>query len=668
MSEMNYDGAVDVVKKKPIGAIVGGSVAGLAVVGGLLYAFVPTVQNSVRMTFMKPENYYAWVEKNSAESMTKDFTKQYGTMLSTTNSKDGTASEVSMKIEIDPAIAEQIGMTDLSSIEITGKTQTKDGKAALDAELSMNDSKLVGAKLITDEEGTIYIQLPGLTDSTLKIDEATMQALLEEQGMDMSEVTDMMGGFSMDDLPTEKEVGDLLNTYTNIIFDTVENVTLEKGVECEAVDTESKYSTLTVELNEADAYDILLAYINELQNDSVVQKYAEKYADVTKEDYKEALKDAKDSIKEEKADLDKDELKDNYVEMIVYVDKTGTIRGRSFTVYEDGEKMDDFSLSYLAVQEKDTTAFEMLLNIDGTEMKLEVEDTEKSDKHNGTMNFTAEDIAVGITYKNVETVDEEKGYINGSFTLDVESLATVTLDCKSDGKGQEYVLSAKAAGMQIGTITVSMKEAKSEKIEIPTGDVYSIDDIEAFAETIDTDALLENETIAQLLGAIGLDGRGDYFGDDDYDYDYDWDDDYDYDWDDEDFDFDWDDDDDNTSASSTPLEDNVKLLVSMAQMAVDEFSSDSECFGMIPSDASLDYDVFSGTQEEVNAIRDNIKLITGNDNAWLIYLEDGEVAEACFADSMDSSEVAFYSYGDTEIGDLGQSLKTLIQTIYEGFV
>ena len=479
-------------KKKPIALFAVGGVLLLAIAAVLSYLLIPSFKNTIKMTIMKPQKYYASVENDNMSRQAKEISEQYGKVIDAYNNEKGTAIDYEISADIDPKFLDQLSVLadydipeQLAKIKINGSTAMKDDKISSDMMLTVDDVKIITLKMLMDSVAEeAYFQVPELTESFFKIP----MSEFGEEVLDEMDSTGLMGMSytptmeSYDDtlisdnfekifngeLLSEKQLEELINKYYNIAIENIEDVELEKGEEVEVGGVDAKFNTLTAKITEKDAFKITEAILKEMKKDDVIIDAMVELGVCTEDEYKELIEEGITELKDSTGD------KNNFIKLITYVDSKGIICGRELEVYEDKEKMEDFELYYIAAKDGKDIAFEMVLGVEDSTFSIKLDGEEESkETYSGdikvevaiTDSWTGESkpYSFNIEFEDYNVANEEKGYINGKFTFDLV-VTKFTIDFKSDGKKQEISVEIP----EYATIKLTYSESKPEDITMPS--------------------------------------------------------------------------------------------------------------------------------------------------------------------------------------------------------
>lgn len=470
---------VEPAKKKSVLPIIAVILVILIAGGILAYNIIPTVKNNVKMLISKPENYYSWVEEQNLKNTADKISKGYGKAINTSN-----AMEQELKADINPenvsALIEQLSGTSLAESGVTLpsnisiKVGENNDKAAVKA--AAGDKNLATVNMYL-KDGIYYFQIPELSSSYVSMD---IKAYMDEMLNDLpSENLAFMKGYfdtltsmstdpnAIKELLSEDELNEFIVKYFNIIFENMDDVELSKGVSCEANGVKTKYNKLSVNVDQGTLFSILKDILNEAKSDNTIIKLIEKFG-LQKDTYASAI----DGLLDQMGSLDV-RGGDTVLTMNVYVDSKGAICGRDIEIPDQPNN----TIGYMTTKDGSDNAIKVDFMIDGEGIQVAGKYEEKSGKESGNLTLTAVgandaggDIVIPISYKDFETVNEDKGYCKGEFTIDLSqsNLPVLTLALDSDGKGQTIKSDINVDGTNYGTISLISKEETT--IEIPEFD------------------------------------------------------------------------------------------------------------------------------------------------------------------------------------------------------
>lgn len=620
------DDTVSGVEKAPkkktgakIAAVGIGAVVLLAGGGVAAYNLSDFVKNKVKLAVLEPEEYYSWVTEKSAAESAETISKSYERYIDALS--DGQRSSLSLKYEISDEVRslllnEFLGssyessandemqsyidiINNINSIELGVDSAVKSDIISGTVYGNVNDEKLVSADVAMNYgDLSYYFRVPELTEKWIGM------ALGDYMESSNNAAFDFSKDFTKnpEDFLSAEELEELINKYTAVWCNEIDDVELEKKEKVDIGDITVEYTVITAEIDGKKAYEIADAFLDEASGDKLLKEIVtERIGAVSEEEYDSFFEEAKSSLEAEKDSMTED---DETVELITYVDQKGTVRGMSLEVPDEEGK-----LSYIIGLENDDVYGEFIF-ADGSEGISAVLNAEKNGKtYDGEIEIKNQSGSsiLSIEFDDFEIVNEEKCYANGDVRIIVQNIAPISLELSSDGKSQDISVDLDFAGTNYGKLMLSMSEDKADDVSMP--DVSGALMIDPENAEADLESYVTEEEIAdfikELLVKLGFSeedskliaesAASEIF---EPDYDYDWDnDDYDYDWDDDDYDWgndsDWDGDfdyDEWQNPDNTPNPDAANAVAAedgQAYLYVMDYYWDAEYWGY--DDDSLAY-------------------------------------------------------------------------------
>lgn len=542
---------VEPAKKKKKAPIIAGIAAGVVALGAggcvAAYNLSDAFKNTIKLNFSKPESYYSWVIEKNSSDLAANAKKGYKESLDQSN--DGATSSVSLRYEMSDdfrqLLLDEIGTDDAAVIDMI--TNLESAKIGIDMETvekllsgsvyaDLNDQRLATIDLAMDmDKFDIFGRIPELTEQWLYLD-IPEDELSDLTGDDsMSAMEEMLS--DPEKLISADELEELISRYSAVWANSVEDVELEKKADVDVAGLDVTYTIATVEVDDKLMEEIATAFVETAQDDKLLKKIVcDRLQAATEDEYDDAMDEAL-------GDMDFDDV-DGVVE--TYIDGDGSVKG--FRI-----EADDDEILFVFGEDKDEYAFEMVFTEGKTDIfAVEANFEEDGKKYSGDIDLTFDNVTVTIEVKDYEVVDEEKGYFNGEFTIEIPSIDPITIDCESDGESQTIATELVVDDLNLGKFALEISAEEGGNPEMPSkNDAFVIDENSTPDFTQYVDQASVESFISNILTKLGTDkAEADelaaYFADeifnpvsyDDYDYDYD----YDYDFDDNDIDFDDDDD------------------------------------------------------------------------------------------------------------------------------
>lgn len=501
-----------------------------AVVVVLLVVFnLSSIKNAAKRTFSSPENYYHWVEKNTAKEAAGTVSSIYANYfldaLKVYNM--GTSAEVS--VELDEAGQDMLSLAgaagvDLSwfkSASLTYEGYSKDNVMEMKCGLAMEKKNVISADLIVDmAEEAVYLAVPELSKTYIGVDVSEIPDI--SYYMDtLDNSTEYMDALKaiLSKLPEEKQVKDLTAKYLEIALNSIDDVNLKKGKTLKAEGVSESCTLLEVTLDADTLQNVIENVAEQLENDREVKAIIEKLCDeiagldldeldgidIDSEEVYEYFQDACSELADEAQYISFDEE----LVMSLYVDGKGVIRGRSFE-FNDG--WSNYTVEILNPHKGGKIGFKAAVTVDNQEFSIAGSGKESGGRVSGDFSAKYNGTAiVDLTVKNFDTDALKKGYLNGTFTVkaasgigkvlygmsSVPSMVTdlaVTVDVSMDGKSGKLAVSVAEDKDKWGTVSVSAKKESGRKASVPadknTVFIEDYSDVEDYWDTVDLDSLI----------------------------------------------------------------------------------------------------------------------------------------------------------------------------------
>lgn len=554
-------------KGKKIAAIVAAVVLVVAI--GIGVGARAQIGNFIRKSFSDPVSYYQYVEKKNRDEGENLLLNSYGKLRNSVNASSATKN-LSYKLELGQTVKTLLSMSGmdfsaLENVEITVKGKKDNNVLGSQVTGFINGQSIISLNAYMDYENKeAYVQVPEMSQKY--IDFSKMMKEVKSDPED--ELPWDWEDFMMQDMekyfPETEKIQTLFRTYTDLFIDRMDSV--EKGTaEIEASGVRAGYTDLKVTCKGKKVYDIFVEFLSTLKEDATMKEIVENMGEDIYKQYTEEINSALEDLKSRESEVSDEDIE---AVMHVYVDGSGDIVGRVITFTMKDEESSPITITCLEPQKGSEVGTEISVSdSDSTYFKLSGKGTRKGGKLSGEYTLSTsladedEELSEIVNSDEVLTIkvselDEdtlEDGYLNGSFTIGMNALASATsyewqLDSKQDKKGATQTLALICGGDTLVTLTATSTEGGDvPEIKKPDEGSELCDasddkameaymsewDAEKFVASIKEKCGVDFSTYLSLYNDYSLD-------DDDYDLeDYDLDDydleDYDYDYtDDED--------------------------------------------------------------------------------------------------------------------------------------
>lgn len=383
-------------KKKPVWAFV---LLGLVAVAGIctaLVLFVPTIRNTFDLITLSPASYYKKVETRNLDKKIDKFTselKKSSELLNKDLSYSFNETMVFGDLYRTLLFSENANKNNfkLNEIGMEGSYSKKDNRYGANTNISLNGSSVASLDFYIDENYVFYFRIPELSDNYISMDfkdiiKGGLTANLASlPGDDSSEESIKVMEEIMKNLSKAEIDYDLLNSilkrYSAISIENLGKVKMEKGVTLSDDYLNAKTTKLTISVTEKDFYNIVLAILEKMKDDSEVLDFVNKIYPVTKEQYDSLFDKLLTNMKEvDTGDLDTQEP----VNLTVWTDSSGAVVGR-------GIDFDGYILSAINISNKNKMGCQLKVSDDEENFAFTIGGLleNKNGSYNGTLSISA---------------------------------------------------------------------------------------------------------------------------------------------------------------------------------------------------------------------------------------------------------------------------------------
>lgn len=477
-------------KKKVIIPVV--SVAVVAAVG--IGAFAFTRSNFFQSKFSSPEEYYRSVEEAYIDKEMKALSnavaeEEFNEITASVNLEDAGVAMLGLSGYISDAEVDALG-----DLEIRINTGEKDGVSGAQAALYSGDESILSANTVIDtDSGDLYVQIPELSESYIRISQ-------DDTSVDFQELIGMSTALDFSSLP------DMLPKYLDVMLDYATDV--ERQDSTLTVGSISQDATLLeVRIGGGQLTDMAVDLMETMQTDKDLEEMLVNLGDYMmatdpyfgysgQEFYDEAMNQLQETLDDARSEGVPESAA---IEMDVWVDGDGNIIGRTITLVDSEETLEVFNV--LEAQDGGNYASELSVGdiSNGDYVSLEGEGTIKGGKAAGSYRLmSADEEVLQIEMSDYDVKLAEEGYLDGTFlfTSDTDpSLSGFGLQAEihSDSSDIEAVISILSSDVPIATLNLGLSSAGSYEPGLPSGEtIYDgddDDDMSAYGREADPDAL-----------------------------------------------------------------------------------------------------------------------------------------------------------------------------------
>lgn len=501
-------------KRKKGGFIIAGVVAVAAVSSVGVLAALGRLGNFVHKNFTSPESYFKYVAENNTKDAIKSFNTGYSKAVDSFDQVTSANRSYTVRLDAGNELKPLIGMIDpslkdIDNASISVNTSFDDSVQNVQLKANINDADIATVNASIDmenEEG--YLQIPELSDSYIDISDGIEEINdeLKSSGVEYQEMLDEV----KNTLPDAKTVDKVLNTYVDVAFDNISDVS-KSSDKIEAEDVSQSVTALTTTLDGQYAYDTAYEMLETLKDDENIKEIIENIDEASYDEFRDSISDTLDSLKDEKDSIDDVE---GSADLTLYVNGKGEIAGTEVLVDVDGQEV---VVSSVMPRSGSRFGYEMKAEYEGMELfSLTGSGTLKSDVMNGTFNVSVDDELLGdldeyvsggdniltIDVKDFDISDSKDGMLNGSFTFSTDAVRQV----KGYKLNVEFATTKKETSVAVALLyeddsyaKVTLTSGEGEKLKTlqPSGSdtVYSItddSDMQDYLSEIDIDAFIDD--------------------------------------------------------------------------------------------------------------------------------------------------------------------------------
>lgn len=522
------------------GKIFLGAGAAVLVLLIILVANAARLNNWAHRTFSSPEKYYQYVEKQTVKEAADAISDIYAESMEHANIFDlGIDGEVSVSVSEDMwdmfDTVSSLARVDISLLDwlkkanLSGEIAMKDSVLSLNASAGANKDSLLSLEFVGDlKNQMMYLGIPELSGTFLGLD--AEDASLMEADFPLEEYQTLVKQY-LKAMPSKGTVEKLTSKYLKLALKCVDDVKVKKDKTLKAGDVQQSVTRLVVTIDEETAADMARAVLEALAEDKEVEKVIRKMVKIAAEhaellgldeddlDADDIYESFQKGIEEELEDMEDDRYGNDSLEMELFVDGKGVIRGRSI-------EADGYNVSYSMPVKGSRFGYE--LEIDD-ELSLEGNGKVSGHKVSGTFEVSVEKVKLPLEIKvsKFNKSDLLRGRLNGTFELaltdkmedlfqdvmnisgmgysrmEEEILRSVTkllddfsivLKASGTDSSADYTLSIRSGKDELLNLGAAIKIGKGSKAKIPSGksvaEIGDADDLVDWLEDVDWDKVI----------------------------------------------------------------------------------------------------------------------------------------------------------------------------------
>lgn len=405
--------------------ILGGIGAAVVLAIVVVIACLPKITNFAKKTFAEPEEYYAYVEEDTAKEMANTAASVYEQLVANVNTYDRSLSG-NVEVEVTEAGRNMLGLMGLAGVDMSWLESgnfnfeggVKNNVWNANAGFGLNGKDILSGLFIFDlEKQEMFFQIPEFNKDYIGLTEDELDYNFDMDDDDMEEMVESSQRMEaiMKSLPGASKVEKLVDKYMNIVFANLTDVKMgTKTLRAEGITQDC--TQLKVTIDEEAAEDCLKAIIKEMETDKDIKAIIEDVAKACEEDPDDAYEYFLDAL-----DMALDEISEYGVDfqegiMTVWVDGSGKVVGRS---WETEDYWGDVSeLKWIMPRQGSKFGYKLSYTEYGEEFSVVGQGKESGSKLTGdfAVNYNGTAV-VDIAVKNFNTDKAKDGFINGEFTV-----------------------------------------------------------------------------------------------------------------------------------------------------------------------------------------------------------------------------------------------------------
>ena len=483
------------------------------------------IRNTMERTFLSPQEYYQWVEKNTAKETAASAASIYANyFLDALKIYDaGTSGEIC--VELDEAGQDMLSLAGIAGVDLSWlksvtfsyEGYSKDNVLQMKYGLGLEKKNLISMEMILDMiEESIYFAIPEISKSYMcaEVSDFAGFGYYVDSVEDSKDYMDALKSVCVK-LPEKKEIQELVTKYFEIAIENINDVEMKKKKTLKAEGVSQTCTLLKITMDADTLQALVKNVLEQLEDDKDVKRIiCELYEGISETDVavmeeinpeqfdsEEFYAYFQDICSKLNANIEQYLDFDEELEMAIYVDSRGVIRGRSITIHDDRNK---YSVELLNPHDGRKIGYKAALTMLNQEFAFAGSGKETGGKVNGDFSVKYNGTAlVDVTAKKFDIDKLSKGYLNGEFTIKAASgigrvisitewlsrIADlqVTTRVAMSKNNTKLSVSVGEDEDKWGTVSASVKRESGKKVSIPSNNrTISVEDEEGISEYWDT--------------------------------------------------------------------------------------------------------------------------------------------------------------------------------------
>lgn len=482
--------------------------------GGITVFSVSTLRNGLYLTILSPKSYYIATEVKNVKKMAENIGDVYERRVKKLNSqKKGTKkNKTEIKFDMNKELTGSLGKDEIFPVEflVDGRNDFEKNRKQMDMECKLGEEKFIGVNMLMDlGKEEFYLQIPQLSSSYLHTSqkEATKQDGNTQQNMKKYQnvVTNYLNAPT-----TKKFISNLVTRYGKLIFETPEEVSIEKKAEYSVNNVKKNMTKVTISVTASDVKAWCGKIVEMARKDKELKKEMIRLG-ICKEDEYSKLIDKMERFFKENEEKDFGKLV-----MDVWVDSRGNIVGREiFTL--DGDKKES-GFYYFTDKQDETDYLEIsIYNVEDNEAFIikgsgkEEESGYKGEAVLDSKEGSSTQTRAKLSFDNIKAIDKKNSAYNGNFTLEFDSFSGGKLQITLTGEEEKQNIKMEASvnGEKLGFVEMNQSVEECEAIAYPPKgtifDMQKTEDMEKYMAEMDEAELSKLQE--RFYGILALFGQ-----------------------------------------------------------------------------------------------------------------------------------------------------------------
>lgn len=466
-------------------------IAAVLFIGGIVVFSQPVLRNQLYLTILSPKGYYIRTEYKNIKNITGKIADSYEERIKRLEQQKGGTkkNEADIKFDLDKTYTSVLGLDEVLPVEIliSSTVDMENSKNQMGMEMKLGEEQFLGLNMLMNLEkdgyGDTYIQLPQFSSAYLYTGFNKSEIEDSEVQKDIENYQKVYSNY-LNNPTSKKFLSNLIIRYGKLIWETPEEISLEKKADYSVNGITKKMTKVTISITTADTKEWCKKIVETAKKDSELKKELVRLEICEEDNYLELI-GKMEEIFQEGEDDDSEQLI-----MDVWVDKNGDIVGREIYVARDNVKEGGFY--YYTDNQDEIDYLEMACLSDEEDSSLIIKGNRKKEEsgYKGDAILEMKNgnkviYNVKLTFDEVALADKGYGSYNGNFTLETDQVADGKLQLTLVGgeNKQDMKMEAVMAKQKICSIEINKTTQDCEKIVYPPeGTVYNTKKTEEIQE------------------------------------------------------------------------------------------------------------------------------------------------------------------------------------------